>query len=32
MYQSNWAMAFVYGIPPLLVGLCFLAAANKQMI
>jgi hypothetical protein len=32
VFQSSWAMAFVFGIPPLLVGFCFLAAANRRMI
>jgi uncharacterized membrane protein HdeD (DUF308 family) len=29
---GGWLMALIYGIPSLLVGLCFIASANKELI
>jgi hypothetical protein len=31
-YGGNYAMIAAYAAPALLVGLCFLAASNKEMI
>jgi hypothetical protein len=32
LFNGHLTMAMVYGLPSLLVGLCFLAAANKQLV
>ncbi len=32
IYQQDVVMALVYAVPSLLTGLCFIAAANKELI
>ena len=32
LYFQDILMALIYGIPSLLVGLCFIASANKELI
>ena len=31
-FRQDLVMALIYGLPSLLTGLCFIAAANKELI
>jgi len=32
LFRQDLVMALIYGLPSLLIGLCFIAAANKELI
>jgi len=32
VFRQDGVMAMIYGLPSLLIGLCFMAAANKELI